>query len=130
MKKKITSRRRVFREMIEKERTKRYYINIARTLHEEGEYRAGCPFPSLIFHIFLLTLFLPLPSHGLASVITPSYSLDLIYSSVRSKCRLGFSKDELVLGSVGLLPLLLVCRFEWISSIKPFRYLVVTVSFC
>lgn len=57
------------------------------------------------------------------SVTTPSYSRDLMYSSVRSKWRLGPSR--LGLGSSSL-----VWRLEWMSSISPLRYLVVTVSFC
>jgi hypothetical protein len=59
------------------------------------------------------------PYYDLGSVTTPSYSLDLIYSSVRRKCFLGFSR----LAAFGSWP---VCKFEWMSSIRPFRYFVVT----
>ena len=51
-----------------------------------------------------------------AVVTTPSYSLDAMYSIVRKKCRLGIS---IVADSW------LVCRLEWMSSIRPLRYLVV-----
>jgi hypothetical protein len=60
-----------------------------------------------------------LEPYCLASVTTPSYSLDLIYSSVLRKCFFGFSR----LAEFGSPP---VCRFEWMSSIRPLRYFVVT----
>lgn len=59
----------------------------------------------------------------LASVTTPSYSLDRIYSNVRSKWRFGPSR-------LGFGPSSLVCRLLWMSSMSPLIYLVVTVSFC
>jgi hypothetical protein len=59
--------------------------------------------------------------HCLASVTTPSYSLFLMYSNVRKKCRFGFSR------AAGL-PSWLVERFEWMSSISPFKYFVVTCA--
>lgn len=42
-----------------------------------------------------------------------------MYSNVRKKCRFGFS-------IVAALPSCLFARLEWISSISPFRYFVVT----
>lgn len=50
---------------------------------------------------------------------TPSYSLLLMISSVWKKCFLLFSIDA----ESCWLP----ARFEWISSISPFRYFVVTL---
>ena len=70
------------------------------------------------------TKFFLLQSTYLASVTTPSYSLLLIYANVLKKCLLGFSK------LAGLASVLVVLRLEWMSSISPFRYFVVTVSFC
>lgn len=52
-----------------------------------------------------------------AAVTTPSYSRDAIYSSVRWKCRFGIS---IVADSW------FDCRFEWMSSMRPLRYLIVT----
>ena len=57
--------------------------------------------------------------HHFAVVTTPSYSLSLIYASVRSKWRFGFSK---------VADSWLLWIFEWMSSIRPFRYLVVTCT--
>ena len=48
---------------------------------------------------------------------TPSYSLDEMYAIVRSKCFFGLSSD----GCASL-----EFRFEWMSSIRPLRYFVVT----
>ena len=56
-------------------------------------------------------------SYFAADVTTPSKSLDVIYSIVFWKWRLGMS---IVADSW------FVWRFEWISSMRPFRYFVVT----
>jgi len=60
---------------------------------------------------------LPIPISYFGSRTMPSKSRDAIYSSVRSKCFLGRSVDP---------PTSAVARFEWISSIRPLRYLTVT----
>lgn len=56
-------------------------------------------------------------SYHFGLVSTPSYSLLLMYSSVRWKCLRGDSRLDVFS---------LVLRFEWISSIRPLMYFVVT----
>lgn len=56
-------------------------------------------------------------SHFAAVITTPSYSLEAMYSRVRSKCLLG---PSIVAASW------LVWRLEWMSSMRPLMYLIVT----
>jgi hypothetical protein len=74
----------------------------------------------LLSQTFARRSFCPIRGFHFAAVVTtPSYSLDAMYSNVRWKCRLGWS---MVADSW------FVWRLEWMSSMRPFRYFVVTCT--